>query len=93
MRTECAPRMLNPYKQYNPPMSVRQIRFSSLEQIQKRLKDFAGKKINIVLCNRTVLFGWLKSVDQENLSFVNMREALVSLPLNEITEVYLDINE
>lgn len=74
-------------------MSVRQIRFSSLEQIRKRLKEFAGQKINIVLCDRTVLFGWLKSVDQENLSFVNMREALVSLPLKMISEVYLDIKE
>lgn len=74
-------------------MSVRQIRLSNLEQIQQRLKEFVGKKINIVLCNRTVLFGWLKSVDQENLSFVNMREAFISLPLKEISEIYLDIKE
>lgn len=74
-------------------MSVRQIRFSGLEQIQKRLKEFPGKKISIVLTNRTVLFGWLKGVDQANLSFVNMREASISLPLKEISEVYLDIKE
>lgn len=74
-------------------MSVRQIRFSTLEHIQKRLKEFPDKKISIVLSNRTVLFGWFKSVDQENLTFVNMRETSISLPLKEINEVYLDIKE
>ena len=74
-------------------MSTRQLRLSSPEQISKRLKEFTGKKINIVLCNRTVLFGELKSIGSSGLSFINMRLEPVSLSLTDISEVYLDFIE
>jgi ribosome maturation factor RimP len=72
---------------------TRQIRLSTLDQIEKRLKEFIGKKINIVLCNRKVLFGELKRLDGEKLSFLNMRQQVVTLPLADISEVYLDFIE
>ena len=72
---------------------TRQIRLSTLDQIETRLKDFIGKKINIVLCNRKVLFGELKTLDREKLSFLNMRQQVVTLPLADISEVYLDFIE
>ena len=72
---------------------TRQIRLSTLDQIEKRLKEFIGKKINIVLCNRKVLFGELKGLDREKLSFLNMRQQVVTLPLADISEVYLDFIE
>lgn len=74
-------------------MVTRQLRLSSLEQIQKRLKEFTGKKINIVLSNRTVLFGELKSIDQVHLTFMNMRLEPFTLLLKDIDEVYLDFKE
>jgi small nuclear ribonucleoprotein (snRNP)-like protein len=74
-------------------MSTRQIRLNTFDQIKNRLKEFSGKKINIVLHDRTVLFGELKSVDNTQLKFVNMRLQAVSLSLHEISEVYLDFNE
>lgn len=74
-------------------MSLRQIRFSTLEHIQNRLKEYTGKKINIVLFNQKVFFGELKSVDNTRLTFVNMRLEPVSLSLKEISEVYLDIKD
>lgn len=74
-------------------MSIRQIRLSTFEQIKNRLKDFSGKKINIVLHDRRVLFGELKSVDNSQLKFVNMRLDEVCLSLHDIDEVYLDFKE
>ncbi len=74
-------------------MSTRQIRLSTFDQIKNRLKEFSGKKINIVLHDRTVLFGELKSVDNTQLTFVNMRLEAFSLSLNDISEVYLDFKE
>ena len=74
-------------------MPTRQLRLSSLDQIRKRLKEFTGKKINIVLRDRTVLFGELKSIGDAELTFVNMRLVRVSLSLKDISEVYLDFKE
>lgn len=72
---------------------TRQLRLSSLDQIQKRLKDFIGKKINIVLCNRRVLFGELRKLDEKELTFLNMRQQAVTLSLTDISEIYLDFIE
>jgi hypothetical protein len=74
-------------------MSTRQLRLNTPEQIQNRLKDFPGRKINIVLNNRTVLFGEFISIDVTRLTFKNMRLQPVTLPLHEISEVYLDFKE
>ena len=74
-------------------MRTRQLRLSSSDQIAKRLKEFTGKKINIVLCDRTVLFGELKSIGETELTFANMRLDAVSVPLKDISEVYLDFKE
>jgi ribosome maturation factor RimP len=74
-------------------MSTRQIRLNTSEQIQSRLKQYTGKKINIVLCDRTVLFGELKKVDNAQLLFENMRQQRISLSLKEISEVYLDFKD
>lgn len=74
-------------------MVTRQIRLSTLEQMRKRLREFTGKKINIVLFNRKVLFGELKSVDDSSLTFANMRLESFTLSLKDISEVYLDYKE
>lgn len=71
----------------------RQVRLSTFDQLQKRLKDFTGKKINIVMRNRKVLFGELKKTDETQLTFVNMRNEEFTLPLKEISEVYMDLKQ
>lgn len=71
----------------------RQIRLSTVEQIQKRLKEFTGRKINIVLRNRKVLFGIVKNLENDQLTFLNMRQEPVVLSLNDISEVYLDTRQ
>lgn len=74
-------------------MSLRQVRMTTLRDMQVRLNQFTGKKINIVLRNRKVHFGELIRVDEAQLTFANMRQQTVSLSLNEIAEVYLDFKE
>ncbi len=74
-------------------MVTRQVRLTTLEQIRKKLAGFTGKKINIVLFNRTVFFGELKHTDNERLTFANMREESVTLSLAEVSEVYIDFKE
>ena len=74
-------------------MSTRQIRLNTLDQIRTKLKEFYGKKINIVLRDRTVLFGQLKSIDSTQLRFVNMRLDAVTVSLDDVSEVYLDFKE
>lgn len=72
---------------------TRQLRLNSVDQFQKRLKDFIGKKINIVMCNRRVLFGELQKLDERELTFVNMRQQAVTLSLTDVSEIYLDFIE
>lgn len=74
-------------------MVTRQLRLSSPEQIRNRLKEFTGKKINIVLSNRKVLFGELQRVTDSQLTFTNMRMEPVTLALADISEIYLDFKE
>lgn len=74
-------------------MSTRQIRLNTLDLINNRLKEFSGKKINIVMNDRTVLYGELKTADKTHLTFVNMRLETFTLLLNNISEIYLDFKE
>jgi ribosome maturation factor RimP len=74
-------------------MVTRQVRLSTPEQIVKKLADYTGKKINIVMCDRTVFFGELKHVDRDSLTFANMRQEASTVPISEVTEVYLDFKE
>jgi hypothetical protein len=72
---------------------MRQLRLTTFDQIKGRLKEFTGKKINIVLRDRRVLFGELVRIDEKHLTFTDMREKRISLLLHEISEVYLDFKE
>lgn len=74
-------------------MSTRQLRLSTLNLIKNRLPEFSGKKINIVMNDRTVLYGEITSSDNNQLTFVNMRRESFNLSLTDISEVYLDLKE
>ncbi len=74
-------------------MVTRQLRLSTPENIRKRLPELIGKKINIVLSDRTVLFGELQNINDSQLTFLNMRLDPVSLPVTDVAEVYADFTE
>lgn len=74
-------------------MVTRQLRLNTSEQMRNRLKEFTGREISIVLSNRTVLFGELKTISESELTFVNLRLHPVSLRLEAIAEVYVDFKE
>lgn len=45
------------------------------------------------MCNRRVLFGELRKLDERELTFVNMRQQAVTLSLTDVSEIYLDFIE
>lgn len=74
-------------------MSTRQLRLNSEDQIRKRLQEFTGKKINIVLNDRTVLLATLQQVDDSIVKVKNMRLKTIFIPIEDITEIYFDTLE
>jgi hypothetical protein len=71
-------------------MRTRQLRLNDPDQILRRMPEFLGKKINVVLIDRTVMFGELKKVNQSEIVLRNMRLENVSYPFKNIVEIYLD---
>jgi hypothetical protein len=69
---------------------ARQIRLSDPVIIRQRIRDFLGKKINIVLCDNRVLIGELKAVDDSGILVENMRLKKTSFQFNELSEIYFD---
>lgn len=74
-------------------MSTRQLRLNNQDEIRKRLKDFTDKKINIVMNDNTVVLGIVHSIDQSTLEVFNMRRRKIKIPIEKITEVYIDTIE
>lgn len=74
-------------------MSTRQLRFSDGMQIRNRLKEFTGRKINIVQTDNTVLFAELIDIRDTALVVRNMRHKRLTVPLNQVYEVYFDLND
>lgn len=72
-------------------MRTKQLRLSDSTQIRQRISEFLGKKINIVLADRTVMFGELKKVNNDHIVLRNMRLENVIYPFQSIVELYLDI--
>jgi hypothetical protein len=71
-------------------MRTRQLRLNDRDQIQRRMPEFLGKKINIVLSDRTVMFGELKKVNESEIILRNMRLENIRYPFKNIVEIYLD---
>jgi hypothetical protein len=74
-------------------MSTRQLRLMNRDQIQKRLKEFAGRKINIVFENATVLLATLVQAGDSHIDVLNMRSKKITIPLQTISEIYIDTKE
>jgi len=54
------------------------------------MNEFLGRKLNIVLADRTVMFGELKKVQADHIVLSNMRLENIQYPFQSIVEVYLD---
>ena len=71
-------------------MRTKQLRLNDSDQISRRMAEFIGKKINIVLSDRTVMFGELTQTNDDAIVLKNMRLENVTYPFQSIVEVYLD---
>ena len=71
-------------------MRTKQLRLINSDQIRSRMNEFIGKKINIVLNNRTVMFGELKNVSDTSIVLRNMRLENITYPIQSIVEIFLD---
>ena len=71
-------------------MSIRQIRLNSAEQIRKRIGEFKGKTINLVLHNQTAMLGELIEVQADSIVLENRRLKKNKFLFEEISELYFD---
>jgi len=71
-------------------MSTKQLRLSDAVQIRKRVAEFLGKKINIVLTDNTAMFGELTDVNATEIKLLNMRRKKMTYRIDTITELYFD---
>lgn len=71
-------------------MRTKQLRLNDADQIRRRMPEFLGKKINIVLADSTVVFGELSKTNASGVVLKNMRLENIQLPFQSIVEVYLD---
>jgi len=71
-------------------VGTKQIRLSDPNQIKIRIKEFLGKKINIVLYDGNVFPGELSKLSENEITITNMRLKKMSVELNKISELYFD---
>ena len=74
-------------------MSTRQLRITGPAQIKRRIHEFRGKEINIVLTDSTVMFGELTAINENHLILKNMRRKEMEFSLSNITEIYSDTKD
>lgn len=73
-------------------MGTRQLRLNDSVQIRKRMPDFTGKTINVVLTDSTAIVGTLEKTSDNGIVLKNMRMKNVSYPFDKIAEIYFDTN-
>jgi hypothetical protein len=71
-------------------MRTKQLRITDSDQIRRRMNEFIGKKINIVLTDRTAMFGELMRANDASIVLKNMRLVNTTYSLQSIVEVFLD---
>lgn len=74
-------------------MQKRLTRLSTPAQIRSELTRFTGKKINIVLTDNTVLLAELLKFSGINLDLRNMRGQKLTVAIDDIYEIIIDIND
>jgi len=71
-------------------MGTRQLRISDPDQIRKRVQEFIGKSVNIVLTNGMIMSGKLTATRDSEVILQNMRLQKIPYPFDSISEVYFD---
>jgi hypothetical protein len=74
-------------------MSTRQLRINDANQIRNRIREFIGKKINIVLKDQTVSLIRIEEVSDVAVNGSNMRLKTITIPFDQISEIYFDTKE
>jgi hypothetical protein len=70
--------------------STRQLRLNDPDHIRKRINEFLGKKINIVLKDNRVTVGEVTAIKESGITIKNMRLKKQHFLFNDITEIYFD---
>jgi plasmid replication initiation protein len=73
-------------------VSIRQLRLSDRNQIITRLPEFINKQINIIKTDNTVVLANLEKVGNNSITIRNTKSRKIELPLNNIYEIYFDID-
>ena len=71
-------------------MGTRQLRINDPDQIRKRVQEFIGKSINVVLDNGMIMSGKLTAVKDAEIILQNMRLQKRPYSFDSITELYID---
>ena len=71
-------------------MGTKQVRISDPDQIRKRIQEFVGKTINIVLTNGMIMTGKLTTTRQTEVVLQNMRHKNTPYSFSSIAEIYFD---
>lgn len=71
--------------------STRQIRLNHPKQIRDKIREFVGKKINVVLTDNRVIIGELKDVNAGGIKVFNMRLKPMQYSFENIAEIYFDV--
>lgn len=74
-------------------MQKRQVRLGTQIQMQQQLAGFVNKKINIVMNDSTVLLTELIRISGDKLLVQNMRQRKLTIPVADIYEIIIDIND
>ncbi len=71
-------------------MAKRQKRFNTTKLISQNISDLSGKKVNIVLNSRRVLFVTILGIEKTLITVQNMRNTKTTIDIRDIAEIILD---
>lgn len=71
-------------------MQTRQLRLNNQHDFGSELKKYQGKKINIVLKNGQVIFGYLQNLSAEKLEIKNLSKKRFSFHWHEVDEILIE---
>jgi hypothetical protein len=72
---------------------TRQLRINDPAKIQQRIKDLAGKQVNLVFHDDRVASGSVYAVTQSDVTLLNMRNKRMTFRFLDVAELYFDTIE
>ncbi len=58
--------------------------------MQEQLREFIGRKVNVVLRDGSAMIGSLQAAGTDQITIVNMAQRKQHFPLSSVAEVYID---